>query len=124
VAAPLFWAAFGLVVGFGGTAPPLTTLLLLVLVVPVLEELVFRGLVQGALLERWPRQRLGPLSAANALTSFLFAVSHLVYRAPLWAAAVFVPSLVFGYFRERHGTLASPILLHCWYNAGFFWLFG
>lgn len=97
--------------------------MLLVLVYPVLEELVFRGLVQGWLLARLPGRSVGPVSAANLVTSGLFAAMHLFFRHPLWAAGALVPSLVFGHFRERHRTVITPIALHCWYNAGYFLLF-
>jgi len=95
-----------------------------VLLYPVLEEIVFRGLLQGWLLEReWGRRTLlGPVSIANAIAALTFAVAHLIHQPPLWAMAVFLPGLVFGYFREVHG-LWSAILLHVVYNAGFIWLF-
>lgn len=101
------------------------TFLLLVLVYPVLEELVFRGLLQGALLARpWGSRRWGPLSRANLLTALAFVALHTLYQPLGWALAVLAPALVFGYFRERHGTVLTPIVLHVVYNAGFFWLFG
>lgn len=94
-----------------------------VVVYPVLEELVFRGLVQGSLLRKpWAARRFGPLTAANLLSAAAFAAAHLARTTPLWAAAVLLPGLVFGYFRERHGVPAA-ILLHVIYNAGFVWLY-
>jgi membrane protease YdiL (CAAX protease family) len=36
---------------------------------------------------------------------------------------VFFPSLVFGLFKDRTQRLLAPILLHVFYNAGYFWLF-
>lgn len=95
----------------------------LVLVYPVFEELVFRGLLQGGLARRLPGSLIGPVSRANALTSLIFAASHLLYHAPLWAALAFVPSLVFGWARDRYRSLAAPMLLHVWYNLGYFLLF-
>lgn len=99
--------------------------LLLAIVYPVLEEIVFRGGLQPLLLRnrRLAQQRWG-LSGANLVTSLIFAAFHLVAHAPLWAAAVLLPSLVFGYFRDRYHSLAAPIVLHVFYNAGYFWLFG
>jgi membrane protease YdiL (CAAX protease family) len=35
---------------------------------------------------------------------------------------VFAPSLVFGYFRERYGSIAPGAVLHVFYNAGYFLL--
>ena len=97
--------------------------LLPVLFYPVVEEIVFRGLIQELVHDYITRQSLGPVSIANLLTSLLFAGMHFIYHAPLWAALVFFPSLVFGFFKDRTGRLAAPILLHVFYNAGFLWLF-
>lgn len=97
-------------------------LLLVLLILPVLEEIVFRGLLLDVLTRRF-RQRLGRLSVANLLTSLVFAAVHLIHSAPGWALLVFFPSLVFGYLKERHGSLLSPILMHIFYNLGFYWLF-
>ncbi len=99
--------------------------LMIVLINPVLEEIVFRGAVQGWLQQqRVLQHRWGAISLANVLCSVLFASLHLFRQAPLWAALIFLPSLVFGWAKERHTTLLSPILLHMTYNAGFIWLFG
>jgi len=88
---------------------------------PLLEELVFRGLLQPELLRRplfartWLR-----VSLANLATSAAFVALHLIHHSPLWAAAVFVPSLIFGLFRERHGSWLSPFILHSIYNVYWF----
>ncbi len=125
-AGPLFWLALFLL-----ERPPFqpewilrTPLVYLwpVLFMPVLEEWIFRGWLQPALAARWPR-RYGPLSLANLLASVAFTALHFFQHAPLWAASVFLPSLLFGYFRERHDGLASPVILHIWYNAGYFLIF-
>ncbi|WP_405235040.1 JDVT-CTERM system glutamic-type intramembrane protease MrtJ [Lentisalinibacter orientalis] len=90
---------------------------------PVVEEVVFRGLLQGSLLRTgWGTKRFGALTAANVLAAVAFAAAHLVRTSPPWAAAVLVPGLVFGFFRERHG-LHAAIVLHVVYNAGFVWLY-
>lgn len=94
------------------------------LLYPVLEEMIFRGLLQEWLAERFGSRAWHGLSLANTVTSLVFASLHFIYHPPLFAASVFFPSLVFGYFRERHHGLAAPMLLHVWYNAGYFWIFG
>ncbi len=99
-------------------------LLLLCLVYPLLEELVFRGALQG-----WlggfaaGRRSIAGVSGANLLTSLLFAAAHLLYHPPFWAAAVLAPSLVFGWFRDRYQSVVPGILLHILYNSGYFLLF-
>jgi len=94
------------------------------LLYPVVEELVFRGLLQDLFHRRLKPWYAGPFSHANVLTSVLFTALHFINHPPLWAAAVFVPSLVFGFFKDRTGRLAAPIVLHVFYNGGYFWLFG
>ena len=132
-----FWAALAAGIVFWGllivmTRPVLDwewplryplAFLLPALVYPVLEEIVFRGGLQE-LLQRYFRGRaIGPVSLANVGTSVVFAALHFFYHAPLWAAAVFIPSLIFGYFKDSYRRLAPPILLHVFYNTGHYWLF-
>jgi membrane protease YdiL (CAAX protease family) len=97
--------------------------LLPVLLYPVLEEVVFRGLIQELVHDYISTRVFGPVSMANLLTSVLFAGLHLLSQPPHWAALVFFPSLVFGFFKDRHRSLVAPIMLHAFYNAGFLWLF-
>ncbi len=96
----------------------------LALVSPLAEELVFRGAVQGWLQRVVRRPLPGPLSLPNLLTSALFAATHALYHAPAWAAAVLIPSLVFGHFRDHYRGLVLPMALHVYYNSGYYWLFG
>lgn len=98
--------------------------LLLVLLYPVLEEIVFRGLVQGAGHRYLPPRSFGPISLSNLVTTLAFVAVHFLYHAPAWAVAVLIPSLVFGYFKDKHGGLTIPIALHVYYNAGYYWIFG
>jgi membrane protease YdiL (CAAX protease family) len=104
------------------TAP--VTLLMPVLVYPVLEEIAFRGAAQGLLWKtRLAAVAAGPLSGPNLLTSAAFTGLHLLLRPGWFALGVIVPSLIFGYFRDRYRGIVPPILLHVFYNAGFFLLF-
>jgi len=106
----------------GGTAGiGLALFLSLVLIQPVIEELLFRGAIQGYLLQTsFGGWSLHGVSIANVLTTILFAAAHLVYQPPIWAAGVLVPSLFFGYFRDRTGSVVSPIVLHISFNGMFF----
>ena len=90
------------------------------LIWPVAEELIFRGVIQGWLMERMPAGKTAILTRANLMTSVLFAAAHLVYHSGLHASLVFFPSLVFGYFRERYDGVWAPIALHVGYNACWF----
>jgi len=97
----------------------------LVLLWPVLEEIIFRGGLQPALaVTAWGRRSRGGVTLGNVVASLIFAGFHLFAHPPLWALAVFFPSLLFGYFRDRHDSLLSPVILHVSYNLGYYWLFG
>ncbi len=91
------------------------------LLYPVLEELTFRGVLQGALLRcAWATvTRLG-LTQANWVCSFIFALFHLYSQNIIWSAAVFIPSLLFGFFRDKYKSTVPGIILHCIFNTGFF----
>ena len=95
----------------------------LALISPVLEELCFRGLIQTELSRRFDRQ-LGPFSLANLLTSATFVALHWAQNPKAWVGLVMVPSLVYGYFKDRYNTIWSPIALHLLPNMLYFGLFG
>ncbi len=97
----------------------------LVLWHPLLEELLFRGLLQGLLgSQSWGQLALGGVTVANGITTLLFMLGHLWRHTPPWAIAVVVPSLIFGYFRDRYSSVYPSIALHFFYNAGYFLLTG
>lgn len=100
------------------------TYLYIAAALPVLEEIVFRGFLQGQFVKRLGDRGLGVLSYANILTSMVFCAMHFFYHSPLWAALVLIPSLIFGYSKDKYKTLAAPIILHVFYNAGYFLIFG
>lgn len=73
---------------------------------------------------RLQHRALPGVSAANFVTSSLFAAAHLLYHAPPHAFATFFPSLVFGHLRERFGSVMPCVLMHAFYNLGYISLFG
>jgi len=92
---------------------------------PILEELLFRGVLQGELQQRFnPVSHLLGLSYANWITSLIFAGIHFLHHPPLWAGAVLFPSLVFGFFRDRNNSVFPAIVLHAVYNAQMLILLG
>lgn len=95
-----------------------------IILIPLIEELIFRGWLQGRLL-RLEKCRVTwfGISCANALVASLFAIAHVFTHPPLWALLVIFPALVFGYFRERHSSVIPAIVLHIYYNGGYFFLF-
>ncbi len=127
-AALCFWAGLSLISSpsLDLTWPYVRPLafLLPAVVYPILEEIVFRGAVQDFFHKRLRPMPLGPLSVANLATSLLFTAFHFLYHAPPWAIVVFIPSLIFGYFKDKYQRLLPPIVLHIFYNTGYYWLFG
>ena len=89
------------------------------LVVALPEELFYRGFVQTA----WARAAPGRgvrvlgarLGAGFLWTQVLFAAGHLVVLQP-WRLGTFFPGLLFGWLRERTGSLAAPVVLHALSN--------
>ena len=101
-------------VSLGGAA-----LVKVLLIAPVLEEIVFRGGVQR-LLERaaWGSRLVAPgVTIGNVLTSVIFAAAHLSVAPTGLAAAIFLPSLVFGRLAQLYRTLLPAMLVHAVYNA-------
>jgi membrane protease YdiL (CAAX protease family) len=114
------WLALGLAVGGHMRVTFTATFLMSFLVVrPVLEELAFRGALQGFLLQRGGSRRIGPISRANWATTAAFVALHFTAQPTAWALAVAVPSLAFGHMRERFGSVLPAIALHLIYNVGF-----
>jgi membrane protease YdiL (CAAX protease family) len=101
----------GRAVALPGAAPDravlITFLVLAVAVAPFVEELVFRGILYGAL-----RRSLSP-AVAIAASAALFAIVH----PPLGAPAVFLLGIAAAIARERTGRIAAAVAAHTAYNA-------
>jgi uncharacterized protein len=124
LAAVPVWLALALWVGSYMRYPPgVWAWASLLLVQPLLEELVFRGILQGQALQltalHGEPRRIGPLTLANVLVTLGFVALHLYAQPLLWALAVAGPSLVFGHLRERYASVWPAMLLHAIYNTGF-----
>jgi membrane protease YdiL (CAAX protease family) len=79
---------------------------------PILEEILYRGVLQRAVRalvhDRW----LGIVG-----TSLIFSVMHADVAQPQAVAGIFVLSLGFGWAYERTGRLIAPIVMHMLFNA-------
>jgi uncharacterized protein len=83
-------------------------------VVALPEEFFYRGFVQTRLRDAWPQGRVlfgARLGPAFWLTALLFALGHLAVFQ-FWRLGVFFPALLFGWMRERSGTVVAPTLFH------------
>lgn len=99
-----------------GTVALVMTFISLVILPPLVEEIIVRGLIFTSL-----RKHLKFWGAA-ALTSLVFAVAHLPAggdSGPLYIAAIdtFMLSLVLCFLREKTGSLWAGITLHALKNG-------
>jgi len=82
------------------------------------EEFFYRGWLQARLKRVWPSgARIAGVVVGPAflLTAGLFAVGHLAVFRPS-RLAVFFPALLFGWLRERTGTVVGSTLFHAGCN--------
>ena len=128
---PPFWA--GLQLLGAGTAMPLcvktpqavwtmaTGLFTQLLGVALPEETFFRGYLQAQLQRRWPpRRRLAgvPVGLGLHLGAALFALAHLLGRGSPLGLLTYFPALLFGWLRNRRGSVLGAALLHALFNLG------
>ncbi len=96
-------------------------LLSLIIWQPLLEEVLFRGIIQGQLAEHeWGKRSCLNISSANVATSVLFVAMHMVNTLPWYALTIFAPSLVLGYFRDYCDSIYPCIVIHGAFNAMLF----
>lgn len=79
------------------------------------EEMFFRGYVQSTLNLIFPRRWrfLGTnLGWGWIITAAIFAIAHSFVVLQWWHFAIFFPALLFGYLREKGGSITAPILFH------------
>ncbi len=96
----------------------------LVIVAPVYEELVFRGILWQAIAEQFLGQHSAARGAvvASVLTSLIFATIHLQYGI-YEISTIIVLALIFCYARFKSGSLLLPMLLHIINNGAAMWLY-
>lgn len=103
-------------------ASPRTAVLMVVLLAPFVEEVLFRGLVFGGLKAR---SRLLAYTATCLLFALLhvwqYAVMNQDIRYLVLMLQYLAPGLVMAWVFERSGTLWTAILLHAGVNALSVW---
>jgi uncharacterized protein len=92
---------------FIGSDSILMIILSTCILVPIAEELVFRGLIQGEL------RRAMPAIAAVIIQAVIFT---LVHGNPIQMSYVLLPALIFGLIYEWTGSIYIPIGLHMIFN--------
>ncbi|HVP72599.1 MAG TPA: CPBP family intramembrane glutamic endopeptidase [Phycisphaerales bacterium] len=88
-------------------------IVLVTAVVPVVEEVMYRGLLQESIrragAKPWP---------TIVLASIVFALAHVAAVQPHALIGLFVFGLGLGWAYERTGRLWAPIAMHALFNAG------
>jgi membrane protease YdiL (CAAX protease family) len=77
------------------------------LVTPIVEELIFRGVIQGELRKAMPEW------AAIIIQAVVFAVYHL---QPIQSSYVLLPGLLLGFAYASSRSIWVPIIMHCVFN--------
>jgi membrane protease YdiL (CAAX protease family) len=93
-----------------------------IIVIPIFEEMLFRGMFQTALrsylselqLRQGNSGKQKMIWAAIAITSVFFAATH--GDKEHWPA-LFVLAMCLGYSYEKSGSLLRPIFIHAMFNA-------
>lgn len=92
---------------------PWLTITSVIVIAPIVEEVIYRGCLQGALrsLTRspWP---------ALVLSSLAFSAMHFSAASLVALPGLFILGLSLGLAYERSGRLAVPIVMHMLFNAG------
>ncbi len=90
-------------------------ILCVIFIVPVIEELLFRGLLQN-----WLKKLVSPWKAI-LFTSFIFALFHFSFSQGMGnvelIVSLFVLSCFLGFIYERQKSLWAPISMHAIFNA-------
>ena len=82
--------------------------LVVVVGAPIVEEIVYRGVVQPGLVASWGR------TAGIVTTAALFAAIHM---QPIEFPGLFAFALVLGWARHSTGTIGTSIVTHMAFNA-------
>ncbi len=91
----------------------LAVFIMLAVIPPILEEILFRGFLYNYV------RKFGGIIAAYVLTSIIFGAAHLEFGNLNWIAAI--DTLLFSgfliYISQKHASLYSAILLHAIKNS-------
>jgi uncharacterized protein len=96
------------------TAGGVTTLLAVIAAVvmaPLVEEVVFRGVLFQGL-----KRRLG-LWPGAVLSGLLFAIVHVEVSQPVYSSGLFFLGVLFAWTMHRFGSLLVPLVAHAAFNG-------
>lgn len=100
-----------------GVSGWLVLIVITVIGAPLVEEVFFRGLIQGAF-----TRRVGA-TPSIFITALLFVAAHVTGEGILSPIVLFPMALILGYLRQRTGRLAAGMVAHATFNATVLLLF-
>lgn len=99
----------------------LYNIVLFIFASPLLEEFVFRGLVQKSINNFLKSGIFLYISSGSIISSLIFTFIHLILNDFAFIyLLVFFPSLFFGYLYDKYKTLLLPVLFHSFFNINVF----
>ncbi len=116
---------FGSVLAFGlgrFTAFDMRSVLYFMLLVPIIEECIFRGIIQPFINSKLSKYLLG-ISVGNIVASMIFSLMHLFTASVAISVLMFIPSIFLGYLRDKSGSIIPSIFTHAIFNVNVFILY-
>lgn len=108
-----------------GTATLLQYAVIQIVLVAFPEEFFFRGFMQETLMQHWTANGriFGVLfGKAQVVTAAVFAFSHSLIHLQWWHAFIFFPALIFGWLKEKTGSVWTGTLFHALCNVFAYWI--
>ena len=105
---------------YASAKPKWLLILTMVVVAPIYEELMFRGILWSAVREQFLGKK--GIWLATLVTSLLFSIIHLQYEF-YEMSVIFILALLLSYARVKSGSLYLPILLHIINNGIAMWMY-
>ncbi|WP_296405006.1 CPBP family intramembrane glutamic endopeptidase [Psychrobacter sp.] len=100
--------------------PKWLLIIAMVIVAPIYEEVMFRGILWRAVKEQFDGTK--GFWMATIVTSVLFSIIHLQYEF-YEMSVVFVLALLLSFARAKSGSLYLPILIHMINNGIAMWMY-
>lgn len=88
---------------------------------PLLEEFIFRGLVQNRINKIAKTSFFLHISYGSIISTLIFVFVHFIASGYNYVNfLVFFPSLFLGYLYDKYNTLKLPVLFHSFFNLNVF----
>lgn len=109
---------------FGENLDPLKLITLALVLAPPIEELLFRGFIQGLWQNLYRDKETSPTKLIIAVTALLFTISHFgflynvsVKQFLLYMIPLFIGALYFSYLRHKYQSIIPSMVAHFGFNS-------